>query len=315
MAWHLDNLRFWLNRGVDGFRFDAVAHLVENGKDATRDQPESLALMREAVRVVHRIPNRYVVCEGTREEKRWAATKGCGGAFAIRMAPTSPRRRRATPRRAGAGATTSAARREHGTMASNHDLFAGERLWDQSAATRARTSSPPRLPARAGHALHLLRRGNRHVAAPALQGDPRLRTPMSWSRAAASATASRSGRWPATSPRRTSRRKRARRLAAGAGTARCWRCATHPGAGARRVRGRASTGGWSLRARARAADALVCSTTAQATATDRLPGRRGLRLRCSAPSRPASGARRCAGPRSRALPARSRARAYVCDAP
>jgi glycosidase len=66
LAWHMDNLRFWLNRGVDGFRFDAVAHLVENGKEATRDQPESLELMRALVRTVHAYPNRYVVCEATR---------------------------------------------------------------------------------------------------------------------------------------------------------------------------------------------------------------------------------------------------------
>lgn len=39
--WHRDNLRFWLNRGVDGFRFDAVGNLVENGPAAWENQLEN----------------------------------------------------------------------------------------------------------------------------------------------------------------------------------------------------------------------------------------------------------------------------------
>ncbi|HNW61762.1 MAG TPA: alpha-amylase family glycosyl hydrolase, partial [Piscinibacter sp.] len=38
---HHDNLRFWLNRGIDGFRFDAVGNLVENGAGAWLNQPEN----------------------------------------------------------------------------------------------------------------------------------------------------------------------------------------------------------------------------------------------------------------------------------
>ena len=37
----------WLARGVDGFRLDAVRHLVENGPGAQNDQPESHAFLRE----------------------------------------------------------------------------------------------------------------------------------------------------------------------------------------------------------------------------------------------------------------------------
>jgi alpha-amylase len=37
----------WLGRGVDGFRLDAVRHLVENGPDEQVDQPETHAYLKE----------------------------------------------------------------------------------------------------------------------------------------------------------------------------------------------------------------------------------------------------------------------------
>jgi glycosidase len=42
----LDAMRFWLARGVDGFRLDAVRYLVENGAGAQWDQPETHAALR-----------------------------------------------------------------------------------------------------------------------------------------------------------------------------------------------------------------------------------------------------------------------------
>ena len=183
MAWHLDHLRFWLNRGVDGFRFDAVVHLVEKNAHATRDLPESMALMREAVRVVHSYPNRYAVCEATHEEKRWAGEEVCGGAFALWMGPNFGNAAKGSPEAvqvlAGYFANVSGGM---ATMASNHDLFAGERLWDQVRGDR----EAYKLAA----AAYLLAPATPFVyygeevgmsAAPALDGDPRLRTPMSWS--------------------------------------------------------------------------------------------------------------------------------------
>jgi alpha-amylase len=41
LEYHLSRLRFWLNRGLDGFRLDAVPHLVENSAKDWNDQPES----------------------------------------------------------------------------------------------------------------------------------------------------------------------------------------------------------------------------------------------------------------------------------
>jgi glycosidase len=182
MAWHADNLRFWLNRGVDGFRFDAVAHLVENGKDATRDQPESFALMREAAAVVHAYPNRYVVCEATGESERWVGAGGCGDAFALAIAPSFAKAAQGDAAAVRALADFFAAAPPHmALMASNHDLFAGERLWDQVGGDQ----DAYRLAA----AAYLLAGGTPFVyygeevgmsAAPKLQGDPRVRAPMSW---------------------------------------------------------------------------------------------------------------------------------------
>jgi glycosidase len=67
------------------------------------------------------------------------------------------------------------------SMVSNHDLFAGERLWDQVGGDRARY--------RLAAAAYLLAPATPFVyygeevgmsAAPDLQGDARVRTPMSW---------------------------------------------------------------------------------------------------------------------------------------
>ncbi|MEY4755060.1 MAG: hypothetical protein RJA44_2735 [Pseudomonadota bacterium] len=61
-AWHQDNLRFWLNRGVDGFRFDAVDRLVQNGARAWQDQSGNAAVLDGLRRVISAYPNRIMVC-------------------------------------------------------------------------------------------------------------------------------------------------------------------------------------------------------------------------------------------------------------
>ncbi|MBQ2294653.1 MAG: hypothetical protein II258_04655, partial [Spirochaetales bacterium] len=40
-------VKFWLDKGVDGFRYDAVTMLVENGDGNFKHQPESFAVFRE----------------------------------------------------------------------------------------------------------------------------------------------------------------------------------------------------------------------------------------------------------------------------
>ena len=181
MAFHEDNLRFWLNRGVDGFRFDAAAHLVENGPDAWYDQPQNYALLNRLRGVVAGYAHRYLVCEAPHNFEAYAAPDACGGAFMF----------------GGGSAIVNAARGKRdaivavagffrdkpatlATMLSNHDLFAGERLWDQVHGDRAQY--------RLAAASYLLLPGTPFIyygeeigmsAGPGLDGDVKLRTPMS----------------------------------------------------------------------------------------------------------------------------------------
>jgi glycosidase len=62
-AYHRNTLRYWLNRGVDGFRLDAVRVLVENGGWQIADQPETFEALRELRDVVKGYDNRLMLCE------------------------------------------------------------------------------------------------------------------------------------------------------------------------------------------------------------------------------------------------------------
>jgi glycosidase len=189
LAWHQDNLRFWLNRGVDGFRFDAVTHLVENGPQAWQDQPADYALMAEIRAVVAGYQRRYMVCEAPVNSLRYGAPSVCGSAFAMEHSAdlVDAARGRAKSIQALAGYFTRAPL-AMATMISNHDLFAGERLWNQVRGDRAQY--------RLAAASYLLQPGTPFIyygeeigmaAASGLQGDRKLRTPMSWTAASPAA--------------------------------------------------------------------------------------------------------------------------------
>jgi alpha-amylase len=187
VAFHEDNLRFWLNRGVDGFRFDAVPHLVEHGPQAWYDQPEDRPLMARFRGVVERYDNRYIVCEATGNEVLYG--EACGGAFAIWQAPLMikaaggdrPAIRKVANYYLGTPATMA-------MMLSNHDGFAGRRLWDQVGGDLAKY--------KLAAATYLLMPGTPFIfygeeigmaGAPGLTGDTELRIPMSWDGAAPNA--------------------------------------------------------------------------------------------------------------------------------
>lgn len=182
VAYHHDNLRFWLNRGVDGFRFDAVAHLIENGPTAWRDQPESYAVMGQLHATVNGYAQRYMVCEATANATVWASEANCGSAFAFGHQQDIVNAARGQPQAIGAVADYfKTAPLSMATMLSNHDLFAGERLWDQLGGNLAQY--------RLAAATYLLQPGTPFIyygeeigmaAGVGLSGDPKLRTPMSW---------------------------------------------------------------------------------------------------------------------------------------
>ncbi|WP_374662183.1 alpha-amylase family glycosyl hydrolase [Inhella sp.] len=184
--WHLDNLRFWLNRGLNGFRLDAVPHLVETSAKDWNDQPISRRLTRRLVDQIEAYPRTYTVCEATAEPVAWASPEVCGSAFAFGlegavMDAVKGEKRDAVQRVADFFKT----RPLHmATMLANHDIFAGHRIWDQVKGDEARY--------RLAAASLLLLPGTPFLyygeeigqgGLTQLKGDFPIRGPMSWTAA------------------------------------------------------------------------------------------------------------------------------------
>lgn len=179
-AWHHDNLRFWLNRGVDGFRFDAVGHLVENGPEAWDCQPQNYPIMQRIRALLDGYAQRYMVCEAPGDPAGF--TRAAGSAFAFDLNGLLIDAARG---RCGAMAEVAAYHAQApggiATFLSNHDHFAGARVVDQLGGDLDRCKlaaalllTLPGVPfvyygeeiGMAGH--------------PGLAPDPGLRCPMSW---------------------------------------------------------------------------------------------------------------------------------------
>jgi glycosidase len=184
VEYHLSSLRFWLNRGLAGYRLDAVPHLIENGATHWNDQPESRAMTRRIADMIRSYPNRYVVCEATASPQAYGDASVCGGAFAFgyvqhfvgaakgkadSVAKLADYYRTASPTMA--------------TFVSNHDIFAGRRLWDQVDGDVVRYKL-----AAAGYLLqpgtpfiyYGEEVGQAGAVGAGLTGDLPIRSPMSW---------------------------------------------------------------------------------------------------------------------------------------
>jgi alpha-amylase len=182
IAYHRDSLRFWLNRGLAGFRLDAVPHLVENNAADWNDQPQSRALTHAVVQDIKRYPGRYVVCEATAKPQDWGDDKVCGGAFAfgyVHHFGKAAMGDAASVKELAAYFTQASF--NMATFVSNHDRFAGLRLWDQVNGNEARY--------RLAAAAYLLQPGTPYIyygeeigqaGVNTLRGDLSLRSPMSW---------------------------------------------------------------------------------------------------------------------------------------
>ena len=173
--YHLDSLRFWLNRGLDGFRLDAVPHLIENNAKDWNDQPESRRLTRQLQDLIRAYPNRTVVCEATAEPQAYGDPAVCGGAFAFGYVHHFVKA--AQGEAASVKELAAYYRQARPTMAtfvSNHDRFAGQRLWDQVGGDVARY--------KVAAAGYLLQPGTPYIqgGVTTLQDDLPLRAPMSW---------------------------------------------------------------------------------------------------------------------------------------
>jgi glycosidase len=183
VAWHHDNLRFWLNRGVDGFRFDAVGNLVENGSSQWQNQPQNYTLMQGVRSLLDGYAQRSMVCEAPDDPQGFGASTACGGAFAFGLqydlVSAAKGDASALARVAAYHQTAPAGM---ASFLSNHDSFAGQRLWDQLNGNQAQY--------KLAAAMNLLLPGRRFIyygeevgmgGNASLGGDWALRTPMSWS--------------------------------------------------------------------------------------------------------------------------------------
>ncbi|MDH5456149.1 MAG: alpha-amylase family glycosyl hydrolase [Gammaproteobacteria bacterium] len=182
VAYHEDNLRFWLNKGVDGFRFDAVGVLFENGQAGWNNQPENHVLLNNVLGIVSGYGKRFMVCEAPDDPAAYADPSSCGRAFAFQVPGTifNTVRNFAVDGGllTGLGGVAGDAQP---WILSNHDSFAGDRPWNQldgdvdhytlAAATYLLSSRNPFT--YYGEEVGM-------ANASGLTGDHALRTPMSW---------------------------------------------------------------------------------------------------------------------------------------
>ena len=80
VAYMQDTMRFWLNKGVDGFRLDAVTMLLEDGPKSYFNNPGNPALVAKLRETLDSYDNRYMICEVSEGADKY--TGACGHAFA-----------------------------------------------------------------------------------------------------------------------------------------------------------------------------------------------------------------------------------------
>jgi alpha-amylase len=80
-----DTVKFWLNNGVDGFRFDAVPYLVSNGADKVWHQPETATYYQYLGSIFGQYTNIFTVGEDTEDPGTYISMNppGFDSAFAF----------------------------------------------------------------------------------------------------------------------------------------------------------------------------------------------------------------------------------------
>ena len=180
--YHFASLRYWLDMGLDGYRLDAVPHLIENSAKDWNDQPESRVLTRKMRELIQSYPGRYVVCEATANPLDYAAADLCGSAFGFGLQYEIAKAAQGDAKAVQAVADYYTAMPPGmATILSNHDGFAGRRAWDQFKGDDARM--------RLAAASYLLAPGTPFIyygeelgmsGSPGQNPDGELRGPMSW---------------------------------------------------------------------------------------------------------------------------------------
>lgn len=180
--YHFKTLQHWLDLGIDGFRIDAVPHMIENSAQEWQDTAQTRALARRMTEMIRGDGSRYAVCEATADPRAYAEDTVCGSAFVFGWDfPVAKAALGDAESIAKLATWFTQAPRSMGTMVSNHDIFAGKRLWDQVAGDERRY--------KLAAATYLLQPGRPFIyygeevgmaGNHQLAGDKPLRTPMSW---------------------------------------------------------------------------------------------------------------------------------------
>ncbi len=182
VEFHKDNLRFWLNKGVDGFRFDAVSVLFENGSGEWEDAPENHTLLGELQTLINSYNKRYIVCEAPASPADYAAATSCGRAFAFQVPGAILNSARNSTVDSSFVDQLNLARTDYMPLIlSNHDSFAGDRIWNQLNGNKEQyklAAASYLLAARTPFTYYGEEIGL--AGAAGLSGDAALRTPMSW---------------------------------------------------------------------------------------------------------------------------------------
>ncbi|WP_221075045.1 alpha-amylase family glycosyl hydrolase [Agarivorans aestuarii] len=138
---HYNNLRYWLNAGMDGFRFDAMTHLVENGPNQWSGQPENAAIMYGIQQLIMEdYSNRFMICEDSSDSLVAAQSDFCGSAFSfylnrdIMLSVNSG----STVDTGVVGWLQQSRLSSMGLLLANHDYFAGTRVFEQFAGNEAK---------------------------------------------------------------------------------------------------------------------------------------------------------------------------------
>ena len=182
VEFHKDNLRFWLNKGVDGFRFDAVGVLFENGAADWEDQVENHVLLSELQTLISSYSKRFLVCESPSDPVVYANISSCGRAFAFQVPGAILNSARGNVVDASFVNQLNLANSDSMPLfLSNHDSFAGARTWNQLNGNEEQmklAAASYLLSARTPFVYYGEEVGMANAAT--LSGDHALRTPMSW---------------------------------------------------------------------------------------------------------------------------------------